>query len=544
SLRDGPQTVTALADGLGKSRSWISEVVADLEAETLVRRRDGRVELADTYETRLLAELQDSYDLQSVLGGKREALLETLHGGAATVAQLERAGFAASTVYDALGDLRASGVVRETEDGAYEIADETLADYLTARTRSGGDEYVADGGRITTGRDDGRRTAFSAFTRYGVDYYPTETYRYQGDEEIGPAEVLIHAVAVAETKKQTAMCGVFYLTHSGSLDARRLWRLADEWDCVEKWADLQAFLDRRDVHAEKLFLPWEEFGQLAREYGVYPRGKHPADSLSTAFDQLGSQVEGETELYLLGGGNLILRGLKDATKDIDVVVESTTHLRTLSAALDGLGYEERDDLEAPYEEMNPRVVLEKRGFPRWDIFVEVVASKLSLTDGMTDRVDETHRFGALTVHLLSLTDIFLFKSITDREGDLEDAALIARQTDLDWESLLAELQRQDRLSDRVFSFAVLDTLELLRERHDIETPIHDEVVSYCLETALLLSVAEGPKTIEEFREELEFPDHRIYNTLRALEADDRIEVDRSGRLNSYRLGPAASVTQS
>jgi len=83
-----------------------------------------------------------------------------------------------------------------------------------------------------------------------------------------------------------------------------------------------------------------------------------------------------------------------------------------------------------------------------------------------------------------------------------------------------------------FSFAVLDILDVLKERYDIVAPITDRLVSYCLENALLVSL-EDPKTIEDLRKELDFPNHRIYNKLRQLEEGGQITVDRSGRLNAY-----------
>lgn len=86
-------------------------------------------------------------------------------------------------------------------------------------------------------------------------------------------------------------------------------------------------------------------------------------------------------------------------------------------------------------------------------------------------------------------------------------------------------------SGRFFSFAVLDTLDVLERRHDIVAPITDQLVSYCPENALLVALEE-PK-IEDLRAELDFPDHRMYNRLRQLEEAGRIAVDRSGRLNTY-----------
>lgn len=459
-----------------------------------------------------------------------------LVSGPKTVSELEERGFAASTVYAVLDDLQEVGVIKETSEG-YRIDDDTLRTFIEARqSRPYETTYSADSGRVvvtTQEAPEGTPTAFSAFRRYGVDYYPNDTYVYQGDAEVGREEVLIHGVLCAETRKQMAMCGVFYLTHTPTVETNELRRLAGVWDCVDRWADLLAYLDRRELQQEDLFLPWEEFTALGRDYDVYPRGKHPEESLLDGLDEVGAVLERQVDAYLLGGANLILRGLKDSTKDIDVVLGDRDACPLLVQALQELGYGERQDLEEAYEKLAPSIVLEKEGFPRWDIFVDVVADALHLTEEMQTRSEGLRQFGNLRLHLLSLTDVFVFKAVTDREGDLEDAALIARQGAVDWGQVLDEVERQDKRTDTYFSFAVLDTLDLLVDRYGIEVPIRDQLASYCLENALLLTL-DDPKTIEDLRDELAFPDHQIYNKLRKLEEEGAIDVDRTGTLNRYR----------
>jgi hypothetical protein len=102
--------------------------------------------------------------------------------------------------------------VNETETG-YEIADDTVRQFLVARQSTPFETvHGADGEQVikTLGDDvDGDPTAFSAFRRYGIDYYPADTYRYQGDRELKLEDVLIHAVLSADNRKQMAICGVF-----------------------------------------------------------------------------------------------------------------------------------------------------------------------------------------------------------------------------------------------------------------------------------------------------------------------------------------------
>ena len=542
-LRHQPHSVSELAAELDRNQGWVSELVSDLADRNLVE-KNATVAYADTYEARLLSTLAREYDLEPLLSGRTEELLRELHRRPATVAELERRGFPSSTAYAALRDLQALGAVEE-ENGTYSITDERLAQFLTATAAEPveGTAYRANGETLVviederhddrTDTDRGEPTAFSAFRRYGIEYYPTREYLYRGDASPGIEEVLIHAVKAAQTRKQTAMTVVFYLDHRAILDTATLWQLAKKWDCIEEWADTLAYADQRDVQNER-FLPWEEFTSLAQEYDVFLRGYHPEESLRAGLEQLGATLETDVDAYLLGGGNLILRGLKDSTKDLDIVVEDSDDFLALGEALRESGYEERTSLEAAYEQLEPAVVFENEGSPRYDIFVETVAGALQLTGAMKDRADRTFEYGNLRLHLLSLTDIFLFKSITEREGDFEDVALIARQASVDWRELLEEIRRQDDLTGQYFSFAVLDTLDLLKRRENIESPIHSQLVSHCLERALLVSLREA-KTIRDLREELDFPDHRIYNTLRKLEGEGAIEVDRSGSLNEYRV---------
>jgi len=524
-----------LAEKIGMSQSWTSRLVDELESDNLVEKGIS-IKLADTYEAHLLVSLSKRFSLEKVLAGKREEILKSLFSSPKTITELENENFSKSTIYDAMNDLREIGVVSK-ENGEYRITDEELREVLKVRSRrqflksySAGDEKI-----IKTRKTDleGEPTAFSAFTRYGVLYRPSETYLYRGGLELGIEKVLIHAMKFTENKKQMAVCAVFYLKHRSSLKPNILWKEAGRWDCLKKFADMLAYLDRREVKESELFLPWDEFIEFCEDYDVYPNSKYPGDVLVDDFKLIGDVLSEEMEVYLIGGGNLILRGLKDSTKDIDIVLEDDEDLNKFVSILGEKGYEEKTDLGNMYERLGARLVMEKTGHPRWDIFVEQVAGSLYLTEGMKSRVSETRNFGDLKVHLISLTDILLLKAVTDREGDIEDAALIMEQGEVEWDRLLEEIKRQEKMTERYFSFTVLTALDILKERYNKEAPMLRKLSSYCLEKALLLSLEEE-KTIKGLKDELDFPSHQIYNKLRKFEDEGYIEVDREGKLNKYR----------
>lgn len=535
ALKQKPLRLKSLALEIDKSQSWTSELVNDLEDEGLVK-TDTTISLADTYEADLLKKLSKRFDLKKLLAGKREDILRSLHSSQKTPSELEKEGFAKSTVYEALSDLKEVGVILEEEEG-YRIKDETLDDLVKARTREPYLESFRNNEEMIIKTDEdteGELTAFSAFERYGLRYFPSDNYFYQGNTPTEIENVLIHAVKFAENKKQMSMCGVFYLKREHTLSNNKLWKLANKWDCLERFADLLAYIDRREVKRSELFLPWDEFLNVCRDHDVYPRDKFPDKILTRELRSVGEELSHKTEVYFIGGGNLILRNLKDSTKDIDLVLEGKGDLDRFVKALQKAGYKKKTDLTNTYQRLGARTVLERSNHPRWDLFVEKVAGMLRLTKDMKTRAVPKEDHGSLKVRLVSLTDLFLFKSVTDREGDLEDAALIMEQGEVDWNQLMEEIKKQENIGERIFSFSVLTTLDILKERYDLESPIRNKLSSYCLERSLLISLEEE-KTIKELKKGLDFTTHQIYNKLRKLEDEGEIEVDRKGKLNKYRV---------
>ncbi|WP_099209618.1 hypothetical protein [Thermococcus henrietii] len=157
------------------------------------------------------------------------------------------------------------------------------------------------------------------------------------------------------------------------------------------------------------------------------------------------------EVYLIGGGNLALRGLKSATKDIDVVLLSRKQFSLMQNLLETplsklpiyvRQYRSQWDYDLG---MSAKYLHPLYGFG-FDVFVKRVLNKLYLSDSMIPRAKvprdfEYHEF--FKIHLVSKEDIFLFKSATsmERMRDIEDLIALV-ETGLDYEVIIRELGNQ------------------------------------------------------------------------------------------------------
>jgi hypothetical protein len=104
---------------------------------------------------------------------------------------------------------------------------------------------------------------------------------------------------------------------------------------------------------------------------------------------------------------------------------------------------------------------------RFDIFVERVCKKLRLTEGMRRRAMRLEVDGRLRLMVMAPEDVFLLKSVTDRDDDLADMALLAGKG-LDWGTILDEL-RTDAENHRYLPHLAAK-LEALEDVHGIIVP--------------------------------------------------------------------------
>jgi hypothetical protein len=226
--------------------------------------------------------------------------------------------------------------------------------------------------------------------------------------------------------------------------------------------------------------------------------------LKREMKRLDGLLSDRMNIYIIGGGAMSLQNLKDATKDIDVIVGSGVEMEQLGDALARIGYF-IPAIRGPYKQMQASLIMENQDGFRWDIFVNVVCGGLSLSSSMKERAINLFSMDRLSVHMLSLEDIFIFKSVTSRERDRKDMYLLFLQG-LDFEVIRNEIIRQNEQNRNAAWMAYFfNGLEELVDRYSIVIPyfedFHDMGYNDMLSQMILDRLKKGNATEEEIGHE-------------------------------------------
>lgn len=169
---------------------------------------------------------------------------------------------------------------------------------------------------------------------------------------------------------------------------------------------------------------------------------------------------------------MTFRGLKVATKDIDLVVVRSDDMTALLRSMEVAGFTRVPRPGKEYRKLGARVIMENADGMRFDLFERVVSRKLAFSSRMERRSKDEAIFGRLVLRLASAEDIFLFKSVTDRPDDLDDMSVLATGG-LDWNVIKAECLAQE--SGQNWASHLVGKLQDLEEQYDIVAPVTSEL---------------------------------------------------------------------
>jgi len=192
------------------------------------------------------------------------------------------------------------------------------------------------------------------------------------------------------------------------------------------------------------------------------------------FRLIAKNLQQDVACWAFGGTALMYLGLKEETKDIDLLFETAEERALFIEALERLGFQETSPIKIYVPEKlreQHRPVMYQRGETRFDLF-ETKVFRTRLSPAMQEGTGAVHEYRqglTLTIKVIRPEHITYLKGITDRANDLKDIkTILDKEKDFDWDVLVDEAVWQHQHGD---SWALLDTektLNELKEEHFIE----------------------------------------------------------------------------
>ncbi len=193
--------------------------------------------------------------------------------------------------------------------------------------------------------------------------------------------------------------------------------------------------------------------------------------LESWLNEVAKALEAPCSVYLIGGCAMCFKDLKTATKDVDAIVISRQEFDTLDKAILKAGFRRNTDLKDDFY-LTALAVYEK-GSSRIDVFLKEVGKMLKFTSSMKQRAKLHSNAGNLKVYTASNEDIFLFKAMTPRPGDVDDCVALMR-TPLNYDAIYEECMNQSS-SEKKWYFWLYEKLCAIENSAGIESPIKNKV---------------------------------------------------------------------
>jgi predicted nucleotidyltransferase len=180
------------------------------------------------------------------------------------------------------------------------------------------------------------------------------------------------------------------------------------------------------------------------------------------FEEVGKHLKNKVHFFIIGGAMLLYYEIKSATKDIDVVVITKEEFSEIGKALLKINFESQIITDT-HKRLNLSQIFTREDY-HIDLFQKIVCDKFAFSENMIKRATKIFDTNNSTVSLCSKEDAFLFKSFTEREGDIEDCISLAKRG-IDWKIIENELIYQIKQSGKgIWITWIGERFDLLEER--------------------------------------------------------------------------------
>ena len=513
-------SIDRLANLVGLSRSQVYRLIKPLIELGLVEKNDV-VRIADSDIGFIFKNIAEKYNIEILLKGRAIDILYRLIKPKSFRELYSSMDISEATLYSYISKLKNIGVVKYYDGKYVVIEDDELTKFISILNIRKYLKYIEPEAIIVFRGENfilkkvpvnikavGSLTGFSLFPKYGLNISQTYSYYIFPSMNITIEHVLFHAILSSKTRFERTLCALFYLKNRVKIDLVKLRRMALNTPAEKVVLNMESYVAGLPIRNPELFLPWHEFKSLAEIYGVKVKESMTYNVLEKYFREMAEKLERNVDAYIFGGFNLVMKNIKIATKDIDLIVESIDEYNALEKAFLKSGYTvlKIDFWSILDKKVMPSNIFIKNSL-RIDVFTKYICREIRLTEGMKNRAVESLTFNLFKIRFMSLEDVVLLKCIAGRERDIEDIALIISKYNVSWRKILEIFFEQDRSIYEKYALQVLNSIEILEKEYNIY--VSKRVKSMLRKTALKYFVRKalemGYRTPREIRKLIDFP---------------------------------------
>lgn len=370
-----------------------------------------------------------------------------------------------NSIDNILDVLEQTEIIYSTEDG-YDILNPSIRLYVQTLVED--DTYLrsyTNGiDRIITSKSDTinvRKTAFSAFSSYDIEFTSDKSYYCVGKNEIDKASILVHSLVVAENPEERSLAMLFNLDQGSELRNSNVVNVAKNWNCVDLWDDCRNFLRQQQCISLHDFPDWDEFIDHADSFGITIPGAYTKRAIEENFSRLGNQFKEPIRVYVVGGSNLALRGMVETTGDVDVIVEGKDVFNTIEQVLTSCEYSNKSESLSNYQD---HMLFENEKEIDWHVMVNTFVGPLTLSEGMKNRAKFYSNYGQLFVYLLAPSDLYLSLGIATREKDFPRLETLSSCGGIDLDIVRNEID--DQIETVTVSFDDIPKFDLIQSENN------------------------------------------------------------------------------
>jgi len=199
--------------------------------------------------------------------------------------------------------------------------------------------------------------------------------------------------------------------------------------------------------------------------------------ITSVLQMIDSNINKKVRILIIGGSAMAILQDKVVTKDIDCAIPDEDAFKEFIRCAYDFGFEP-DPSSIPEEERG--IILRNPNGFRMDIFSKRICNKFLIHEGIMNRAERLNGFSSIETFIMSREDIFISKSITERDVDLSDMFSLYKRG-LDEDIIIEELNYQTNNTGIIWeAFMTVKLLEV-EERFDVTIPMKNRINSIAVD---------------------------------------------------------------